>query len=166
MDLGRPNHDIGRNMANGQLLFLALGCWHCSCTLLGSSSDSLFSCFSVPSRTILFSSSAQPQYGASVNKTKYFCITTCMEVSISLSCLFVHEPLYQNYSTVLQIPFLPWFLVHGPPHHFPRMCGACSGLPRSGYYMKVGYSSSLLLLWTLANTCIILCFIKLASNHP
>ena len=33
----------------------------------------------------------------SVHEAKYFTLqTTCMEVTISLSCLFVHEPLYQT----------------------------------------------------------------------
>ena len=34
----------------------------------------------------------------SVHKVEDFCITeyTCVEISISLSCLFVHEPLYQT----------------------------------------------------------------------
>ena len=37
--------------------------------------------------------------------------STCMEVCVSLSCLFVHEPLYQIYSSVLQSRFC-----HGMNH--------------------------------------------------
>ena len=35
--------------------------------------------------------------------------STCMEVSVNLSYLFVHEPQYQT--TV--VPFLPQFFAHG-----------------------------------------------------
>ena len=33
--------------------------------------------------------------------------STCMGVSVSLSCLFVHEPPYQIYTNVLQSCFFP-----------------------------------------------------------
>ena len=38
-----------------------------------------------------------------VNEVEYFC--TCIEVCVSLSCLLVYEPPYQNYSSVLQSRF-------------------------------------------------------------
>ena len=53
-----------------------------------------------------------------------------MEVSVSLSCLFVHEPPYQDFSSVLQSRFSSRFFVHGPPHRFPRKSGARSGSPQ------------------------------------
>ena len=46
--------------------------------------------------------------------------STCMEVYVSLSCLFVHEPPYQNYSSVLQSRFSLQFFAHEPPHRSPR----------------------------------------------
>ena len=53
-----------------------------------------------------------------------------MKVSVSLSCSFVHEPPYQDYSSVLQSRFSSRFFAHGPPHRFPRKSGARSGSPQ------------------------------------
>ena len=44
--------------------------------------------------------------------------STCMGVSVSLSCLFVHEPPYQTTLSVLHSHFSPLFIAHGPPYHF------------------------------------------------
>ena len=65
-------------------------------------------------------------------KTDIFAIqNTCMEVSVSLSCLFVHEPPYQTtVASVLQFHFSPQFFAHEPPYRFPRKSGARSGSPQ------------------------------------
>ena len=56
---------------------------------------------------------------------------TCMEVSVSLSCLFVHEPPYQDYSSVLQSRFLSRFFAHGPPHRFHVRVGLAQARPNN-----------------------------------
>ena len=50
-----------------------------------------------------------------------------MEVSVSLLCLFVHEPLYQDYSSVLQSRF----------HH-----GSLRIDHRTAFHVKVGLAQA------------------------
>ena len=84
-------------------------------------------------------------------KTDIFAIhSTCMEISVSLSCLFVHEPPYQT-TVVCCNPVFH----HGRSHMdhpavftcFPHKCGARSGSPQLAFYPQkpiIKYSSSLL----------------------
>ena len=76
-----------------------------------------------------------------------------MEVSVSLLCLFVYEPLCQDYSSVLQSYFSSRFFVHEPPHCFPRKSGAHSGSPQQDYAHLpmpcVPLRRSLLLGWSV-----------------
>ena len=39
-------------------------------------------------------------------------LCTCMEISVILSCLFVHKQPYQSYNSVLQSRFLPQSFMH------------------------------------------------------
>ena len=47
------------------------------------------------------------------NVSKWSQITRHLYGSICKFIVFVHEPPYQNYNSVLQSHFLPWFFTHG-----------------------------------------------------
>ena len=57
-------------------------------------------------------------------------LSTCMEVSVSLSCLFVHEPPYQTVVVYCNSVFRRNSLCMDQPYRFLRYSGACSGSPQ------------------------------------
>ena len=67
-------------------------------------------------------------------KTDIFAIqSTCMEISVGLSCLFVHEPPYQTTVVCCNPVFQRGYSCMDRPTvftHFPHECGACSGSPQ------------------------------------
>ena len=72
----------------------------------------------------------QPYMERQYMKSKIFASrSTCMAVSVSLSCLFVHEPPYLNYTSVLQSHFSPQFFVHGAPHQLHVSVGLTQARP-------------------------------------
>ena len=76
----------------------------------------------------------QPYMERQDTKTDMFAIhSTCMEISVSLSCLFVHEPPYQTTVVCCNPVFHRGRSCMDHPTvftRFPRKCGARSGSPQ------------------------------------
>ena len=65
-------------------------------------------------------------------------LSNCTEVSVSLSCLFVHEPPYQTV-VVCCNPFLPRFFMHEPPYQVPTSVGLTEAHPNNVLSLKWVY---------------------------
>ena len=73
---------------------------------------------------------------SNMNSNIYLLLSTVMEVSVSLSCLFVYEPPYQTVVACCN-PFLPQFFMHEPPYQVPASVGLAQACPNESYIMEL-----------------------------